>query len=101
METLMPNKVIEWIPFNNLQNIKYLTKGGCSEIYTAHWIDGKYNEWDSKEKQLRREFEFDAQAVVLKKLGNVESANRNWFEEVFNLIIINIFLNSHPFTCNY
>src|SRR5207247_1344451 len=38
METLMPNKVIEWIPYNNLQNIKYLTSGGFSEIYTADWI---------------------------------------------------------------
>jgi uncharacterized protein with gpF-like domain len=32
METLIPNLVIEWIPYNNLQNIKYLTRGGFSEI---------------------------------------------------------------------
>src|SRR6266496_1162701 len=38
METLRPNVIVEWIPYNNLQNIKYLTKGGCSEIYTADWI---------------------------------------------------------------
>src|ERR1044072_8548416 len=42
LETLIPSRVVEWIPYNNLQNIKYLTKGGCSEIYTADWIDGKY-----------------------------------------------------------
>ena len=35
IKTLNPQKVIEWIPYDNLQNIKYLTKGGCSEIYTA------------------------------------------------------------------
>ena len=40
MESILPYKIIEWIPYNNLQNIKYLTKGGCSEIYTADWIDG-------------------------------------------------------------
>src|SRR3984957_7050591 len=33
METIRPNVVIEWIPYDDLQNIKYLTKGGCSEIY--------------------------------------------------------------------
>src|SRR5436190_17527607 len=33
LETLSPLKVIEWIPYNNLQNIKYLTEGGCSKIY--------------------------------------------------------------------
>src|SRR6266516_8147871 len=54
METLMPNTIIEWIPYNDLQNINYLTKGGFSEIYTADWIDGKYGEWDSKEQQLIR-----------------------------------------------
>ena len=83
METLMPYTIIEWIPYSNLQNIKYLTKGGCSEIYTAYWIDGRYEEWDSKEKQLKRKFEFGVQYVVLKKLENVESANRSWFDEVF------------------
>src|SRR5437764_7280216 len=83
METLMPSMVVEWIPYNNLQNIKYLTKGGCSEIYTADWINGRYEEWDSKEKQLKREFQGQMQKVVLKKLENVESANRNWLEEVF------------------
>src|SRR5437762_13519809 len=31
METLMPNMIVEWILYNNLQNVKYLTKGGCSE----------------------------------------------------------------------
>ncbi|RIA79023.1 hypothetical protein C1645_841760 [Glomus cerebriforme] len=49
METISPSKIIEWIPYNNLQKIKYLTKGGCSEIYTADWMNGRYGEWDSKE----------------------------------------------------
>ena len=40
--------IVEWIPYDNFQNIEYLTKGGCSEIYTADWIDGQYDEWDSK-----------------------------------------------------
>ncbi len=81
METLRPDYIIEWIPYNNLQNVKYLTKGGCSEIYLARWIDGAYNKWDSKEKQLKR---WGTHVVILKKLENVESANRNWFDEVCN-----------------
>src|SRR2546421_560996 len=80
MKTLRPDKIVEWIPFNSLQNIKYLTKGGFSEIYTADWIDGHYIEWDSKEKQLKRA---GKHTVVLKRLENVESANRSWIEEVF------------------
>src|ERR1043166_10124873 len=78
METLSPDMIIEWIPYNDLQNIKYLTKGGCSEIYIANWINGRYFEWDSKERKLKREHEFETQAVALKKLENVESANKSW-----------------------
>jgi len=83
-ETLMPNKIIEWIPYNNLQNIEYLTKGGFSEIYTATWINGGYEEWDSKEQKLIR---FGRQKVILKGLENVENANQRWFEEVCNLML--------------
>jgi hypothetical protein len=79
METLTPSKVVEWIPCSNLKNMKYLTKGGFSEIYTADWIDGCYDEWDSEKQQLIRDGTFE---VILKSLENVESANQNWFEEV-------------------
>ncbi|CAB4436710.1 unnamed protein product [Rhizophagus irregularis] len=44
MESLMPNMVVEWIPYSDLVNIKYLTKGGFSEIYTADWITGGANQ---------------------------------------------------------
>jgi hypothetical protein len=82
MKTFMPKMIIEWIPYSNLQNMKYLTKGGFSEIYTANWIDGRYEEWDSKEQQLIR---FGTSEVILKRLENVENANQNWFEEVCGL----------------
>ncbi|POG74129.1 hypothetical protein GLOIN_2v1476462 [Rhizophagus irregularis DAOM 181602=DAOM 197198] len=79
IETLRPDTIIEWIPYNNLQNIEYLTKGGFSEIYTADWIDGGYVEWDSKEQKLIR---LGREKVILKGLENVENANQRWFEEL-------------------
>ena len=82
MKTLEPRNVVEWIPYNRLQNIEYLTEGGCSKIYTADWIGGACYEWDSKKQQFTREFEF--QNVVLKRLENVENASQNWLEEVGN-----------------
>src|SRR3954454_9142868 len=82
VKTFAPYMVIEWIPYNNLQNIEYLTKGGFSEIYTADWIGGSYQRWDSKEQQLKRR---GTQKVILKRLEDVKSANRSWFEEVYNL----------------
>ncbi|RGB28563.1 hypothetical protein C1646_796863 [Rhizophagus diaphanus] len=63
METLMPNTVVEWIPYSNLE---------------TGWINGNYDEWDSEKKQLTR---LGNIKVILKKLENVESANQSWFEE--------------------
>ncbi|RGB29343.1 kinase-like domain-containing protein [Rhizophagus diaphanus] len=85
LETLRPNVIVEWIPYNDFRNIYYLTKGGFSEIYTAVWINGGYEEWDSEKKQLIR---FGSQKVVLKGLENVESANQSWFEEAKSHLII-------------
>ncbi|GBC12410.2 kinase-like domain-containing protein [Rhizophagus irregularis DAOM 181602=DAOM 197198] len=42
------------------------------------WVDGRYEDWDSRKQQLKRFGEHDA---VLKRLENVESANQSWFEE--------------------
>ncbi|PKC72156.1 hypothetical protein RhiirA1_412179, partial [Rhizophagus irregularis] len=53
METFAPTRIIEWIPYNNFRNIKYLTED-TSEIYTAKWTDGPYDKWDSKKQQLKR-----------------------------------------------
>jgi hypothetical protein len=85
MEAFAPFKIIEWIPYEKLQNIKFLTKGGYSEIYKAVWINGVYNEWNTKKQKLKR---FGRQKVIiLKTLGNVESENQRWFEEVCNKIV--------------
>ncbi|POG63438.1 hypothetical protein GLOIN_2v1845907 [Rhizophagus irregularis DAOM 181602=DAOM 197198] len=91
LNTLEPIKTIEWIPYNHLEDIKYLTKGGCSEIYTAIWIDKRYDEWDSREQRLKRiEKPGFVQSVILKGLENVENASLNWFEEATAHLILNV-----------
>jgi hypothetical protein len=79
MEAFGPNNIVEWISYNNLKNINYLTNGGFSEIYTADWVNGRYRRWDTKNQQLNKTKTIK---VILKKLENVESANQSWFEEV-------------------
>ncbi|RGB43427.1 hypothetical protein C1646_749821 [Rhizophagus diaphanus] len=51
MEMYDPERIVEWIPYNNLQNIKYLTKVDIPKFI--------------------QQFE----------LENVENSNRSWFEE--------------------
>ncbi|RIA85050.1 hypothetical protein C1645_808467 [Glomus cerebriforme] len=79
METFCQDMIVEWIPYSNLQNIKYLTRGGCSEIYTADWIGGHYWGWGSNEQQLIR---YVTVRIILKTLENAESASRSWFDEL-------------------
>jgi hypothetical protein len=87
LKTYVPGMIVEWIPHKNFKNIKYLTKGGFSEIYTARWIDGYYVEWDCDEQKLVR---FGSHDVILKELENVERASQSWFEEVCNLNLFKI-----------
>ncbi|GBB89197.1 hypothetical protein RclHR1_01590002 [Rhizophagus clarus] len=76
MESLAPNRIVEWISYDNLQNISYLTEGKC---YSASWVNGFYNEWDAEKKQLVRS---GTCPVILKKLDNIENINGNWSEEI-------------------
>ncbi|POG62853.1 kinase-like domain-containing protein [Rhizophagus irregularis DAOM 181602=DAOM 197198] len=106
-ETLNPNMITEWIPYNNLQKIEYLTKGGFAKIYRATWINGGYYEWDSENQQLQR---FVNQVVILKELENIENASQNWFEEAkshltisnkYTLIVQCYGLTQNPSNGNY
>src|SRR5207237_5873461 len=42
----LPKHILEWIPFEEFKNIKKLTKGGFSTIYTATWIKGNIVDYD-------------------------------------------------------
>jgi hypothetical protein len=88
---ISPESIVEWIPYNNLQDIKYLTKGGFSEIYTASWIGGGYSEWNSEEQQLERS---DRNVkVILKKLENNEITTQDWCGKVCKMSINITFFN--------
>ncbi|UZO10539.1 uncharacterized protein OCT59_002120 [Rhizophagus irregularis] len=73
-------KVVE-----NDDRVKRTSKGGCSDIYTADWEEGGYKEWDIKERKLKRAGKCK---VVLKKLENVEDADRTWLEEATTHLFI-------------
>ena len=84
MKTLIPDTVVEWIPYYKFHNIEYLTSGGFSKFYRAVLTDGTYYRWDSSERKLKR---FGDQKAILKKVKNVENATQSWLEEVRNLNI--------------
>ncbi|RHZ48657.1 hypothetical protein Glove_543g44 [Diversispora epigaea] len=78
-KTNAPYCVIEWIKYDQFENIKHLAEGGCATIYTAIWKYGHYDKWNSKEQILKRS---GGQKIVLKRLNNSNSNNVHWFQEV-------------------
>ncbi|RHZ65069.1 hypothetical protein Glove_319g108 [Diversispora epigaea] len=69
---------VEWVPFEKFSNVKYLSKGGFADIYTAEWNEGCYDKWDSKNQQYIR---YGKRNVVLKSLRNSKNPGQQWISE--------------------
>ncbi|RHZ82921.1 hypothetical protein Glove_103g23 [Diversispora epigaea] len=78
-KTVSPRFVIEWINYDQFENIEYLTEGGCATIYTAMWKDGSYDKLNSEKQILER---FGREKIILKRLNDSNSNNVHWFQEV-------------------
>ncbi|RHZ82421.1 hypothetical protein Glove_109g213 [Diversispora epigaea] len=73
-------EIIEWIPFEKLENITYLAKGGFGTAYKAKWLDGPIYSWNYKVKNWNRSGE---QNICLKSLDN--STNKfDFLQEINN-----------------
>src|SRR5687767_6871751 len=78
-------EVVEWISYDRLRNVQYLTRGGFSTIYKAIWLDGRIEEWDGKKQQWKRgkskKHEEDGLYVVLKSLNYSSNINEDSLNE--------------------
>ncbi|RHZ48730.1 hypothetical protein Glove_543g91 [Diversispora epigaea] len=81
-------EIIEWIPFDKLENVTYLAKGGFGTVYKANWLDG-FIEFHKKKKKWYRFgkqavwYRNGKQSVCLKSFDN--SINKNDFlQEIKN-----------------
>ncbi|RHZ88243.1 hypothetical protein Glove_25g36 [Diversispora epigaea] len=71
--------VIEWIPYDRLEYIKQIAKGGFGTIHLAKWIDGPIEKWDIENQQWKRGGQYE---VALKKFDNFASLNDNFLNEI-------------------
>jgi hypothetical protein len=65
---------IRWIPFNEFGNIKYLAKGGFSEVYKATWFGYSYHYTDRYED------------IILKRLYNSSDKILDILKEVLKKV---------------
>ncbi|CAG8567980.1 26272_t:CDS:2 [Dentiscutata erythropus] len=63
----IPEAIPEWIPYELLRNVDYLTQGGYASVYTATYMRGLYTRWMKTTKTLSRGLTHFK--VVLKKLN--------------------------------
>ena len=75
----LKKRILEWIPYNRLENIEYLDKGGFSTIYEAIWLDGPIKRWNNNEKQWIR---YNDKKVALKNLEKSSNLNNEFLNEV-------------------
>src|SRR5438270_12856394 len=77
----LPTQILEWIPFDQFENVKKLTEGGFSSIYTATWTRGSIDDYDENKKEF---IYYGTDDVVLKSLNNSNNPGKAFFNEVIN-----------------
>ena len=73
----LKKRILEWIPYNRLENIKYLDKEGFNTIYEAIWLDGPIQTYD-KNKLIRN----SNQKIAIKSLDKSSNLNDKFLNEV-------------------
>ena len=81
MLSSLPTLILEWIPFKQFEDVKKLTEGGFSMIYTAKWTRGGIVDYDENKKEFTY---FGPEYVVLKSLNNSTNPGKAFFNEVIN-----------------
>ncbi|RHZ77524.1 hypothetical protein Glove_177g15 [Diversispora epigaea] len=81
-------EVIEWIPYDQFNDVKQIGRGGFGTIHYARWIDGRIVEWDIENQQWKRRYKGEEKEVALKKFNNFVN-----FNDVLNEMAIHLNTN--------
>ncbi|PKB95368.1 hypothetical protein RhiirA5_436851 [Rhizophagus irregularis] len=75
------SKKLEWIPFENFNDITYITRGGFGKIYSAEWPEGFIEYWDIENQKWKRY----NMKVALKSLDNSSCLCTEFLNEVIKI----------------
>ena len=73
------DRIIEWIPYEDLVDVAYKTKGVSSSIYTATLSKGFIKGFDNETQQFIRSKPW---SVILKKITKSDQPNEKFLKEV-------------------
>ena len=89
-------KYLEWIPFENFQNVEYITRGGFGKIYSAGWSEGYIDSWNIENQKWNK---YSNRSVALKSLDNSSDISNDFLNEVTKYYFY-LFIYLH-FCCIY
>ncbi|CAB4439061.1 unnamed protein product [Rhizophagus irregularis] len=72
-------KCLEWIPFENFQNVTYIDEGGFGKIYAADWHDGYIECWSIESQKWIRS---SNKRVALKSLNHSFDISTEFLDEI-------------------
>jgi serine/threonine protein kinase len=72
------DKVIEWISYNQFNNIEKVGKGGFATVYSAKWNDGPL-EYDTDTRKYKRN---PNRIIALKCLSDSQNITNEFLNEV-------------------
>ena len=70
---------MEFVPYDQFKNIKFIAEGGFSKIYKATWIDGPMTDWNKEEQKYNCS---GTMIIALKELNSSEKINSKELNEV-------------------
>jgi hypothetical protein len=80
---------LEWVPFDKITDIKQISEGEFSKVYSAIWMDGKSsykNRNDGSWERLNNE----PIKVALKKLNGSQKMSNNYLNKVLYILLMDI-----------
>src|SRR3954451_23593530 len=87
LNSINPQTFLEWIPYDRLQNIKYLDKASRSTLYSAIWTDGPKILWNQKNQEYKR-----SKIKVLVKMYHKDQINEILKEVLLIILFITVIL---------
>ena len=89
--------VLEWYPWENFSKVTEIGKGGYGTVFRAKREIGRIEKWDHSNNQwsrYERGYYYD-EYVALKTIGHCESLSKDFMNEVTNLHLLYLIINTH------
>ena len=87
-QTDLEVNMMEFVPYNQFNNVQLIAEGGFGKIYKVTWIDGNIQGWNKEKLNFKRS---GPRKVVLKQLSNSKNITFEELNKVHVSLMNNMF----------